>query len=72
MSQTGQQYSSLLLTIDLNSVIMTVGERSLNTLNTHEAIVLALFAVRWICSVHERSFEMYTPRSLTTSVGRIV
>jgi hypothetical protein len=69
--QTGQQYSSLLLTIVLYNVSMIKGERSLNTLRTHDAMVLALCTVCSMWDDHERSLDKRTPRSLTVFVGVI-
>ena len=67
--QSGQQYSSLLLTRLLYSCIMVVLLRSLNTLRTQAAVDLAEFTICPMWGDHEQLAEIRTPRSLTVSLG---
>ena len=56
-SHTGQQYSSLLLTKDLNKVVIVSEDLSLKVPKIHEAILWASQTVMLICVEKEQSVE---------------
>ena len=67
--QSGQQYSIRILTNDLYRVTITSLSQALNTLNTHESVLLALETILPICLDQLKSADTITPRSLTSSTG---
>ena len=72
--QTGQQYSTLLLTIVFNETKGEHQERCFVTEDTEDprCYFLSSFQHLMDMGVHEQSFERSTLRSLTVCVGSIV
>lgn len=68
---TGQEYSSLLRTIDLKRVSIVLGDLSEKTLRTQFAILLAFSAADLTCVDHFMSQVRSTPRSFTLCEGRM-